>query len=65
MKRCLCLLVLVLVSVQALAQDTFVVSDIRVEGLQRISAGSLFASLPINAGDSIGQIEIRSAIRTL
>lgn len=65
MKRCLCLLVLVLVSVQALAQDDFVVTDIRVEGLQRISAGSLFASLPINAGDSIGQIEVRSAIRTL
>ena len=29
----------------------FVVSDIRVEGLQRIAAGSVFAAMPIAVGD--------------
>ncbi len=47
------------------ADDTFIVSDIRVEGLQRISAGSIFAALPINVGDNISDVTIRSAIRTL
>lgn len=65
MKRCVWLIVLLLASMQAGAEEAFVVSDIRVEGLQRISAGSLFSALPINAGDSIGEIEVRSAVRTL
>ena len=32
----------------------FVVGDIRVEGLQRISEGAVFNSLPVNIGDRIG-----------
>lgn len=73
MKRYLWLIVLALASAQVCAQagtqavtnEAFVVSDIRVDGLQRISAGSLFAALPINAGDTIDQIEVRNAIRAL
>ena len=34
----------------ALAQtEPFVIQDIRVEGLQRISPGSVFAALPVGA----------------
>ena len=31
----------------------FTISDIRIEGLQRMSAGSVFAEIPYNVGDEI------------
>ncbi len=43
----------------------FVISDIRVEGLQRISAGTVFGAIPFNAGDDIGPLEIRQIGRSL
>lgn len=45
--------------------DEFVVRDMRVEGLQRISEGTVFNYLPINIGDSVGDIRIQEAIRAL
>ena len=50
--------------VTAFAQS-FVVNDIRVEGLQRVSAGSVFAALPVRVGDQIESLEIQSATRAL
>jgi len=49
----------------ALAQDSFVVRDMRVEGLQRISEGTVFNYLPINIGDTVDQVRIQEAIRAL
>lgn len=49
---------------QALA-DEFVVGDMRVEGLQRISEGTVFNYLPINVGDRVDGLRIQEAIRTL
>ncbi|SJZ72404.1 outer membrane protein assembly factor BamA [Novilysobacter spongiicola] len=43
----------------------FTVSDIRVDGLQRISAGTVFTYLPIERGDTVGQPEVGEAIRAL
>lgn len=66
MKRYFLLFLLVaLHAVKAGASEPFVVSDIRVEGLQRISAGSIFAALPINVGDNVDGSAIRNGIRTL
>lgn len=48
----------------AIAQS-FVVNDIRVEGLQRVSAGTVFASLPVRVGDQIESVEIQDATRAL
>ena len=45
--------------------DTFVVRDMRVEGLQRISEGTVFNYLPINIGDDIDEIRIQESIRSL
>ena len=45
--------------------DPFVVRDMRVEGLQRISEGTVFNYLPINIGDTIDGRRIREAIRAL
>ncbi len=49
----------------AAAGDPFVVRDMRVEGLQRISEGTVFNYLPINIGDTVDKIRIREAIRSL
>jgi outer membrane protein insertion porin family len=57
-------LVLVLWS-RLVAAQGFVISDIRVEGLQRISAGSVFAALPVAVGDTVDELAIRSAARSL
>lgn len=49
----------------ARAADPFVVGDIRIEGLQRISAGSVFAAMPINVGDSLDTERQQAIIRSL
>lgn len=49
----------------AIAQQSFVVSDIRVKGLQRISAGSIFNYLPVKVGDSFEPSGSSDLIREL
>jgi outer membrane protein insertion porin family len=49
----------------ALAQADFVVRDMRVEGLQRISEGTVFNYLPINIGDRVDQVRVQESIRAL
>ncbi|HRO26537.1 MAG TPA: outer membrane protein assembly factor BamA [Luteimonas sp.] len=44
---------------------SFTVSDIRVDGLQRIGAGTVFTYLPIERGDTINQTRIGEAVRAL
>ena len=58
------ILVLVLIA-PFVAADSFVISDIRVEGLQRISAGTVFAALPVGVGDVVDEPMIRAATRSL
>jgi len=43
----------------------FTVSDIRIDGLQRIAAGTVFTYLPIERGDTIDQSRAAEAIRAL
>lgn len=57
--------IVVLALVLSLPAYGFTVSDIRVEGLQRVPAGSVFAAIPVNVGDDIGQMQIREIIRSL
>lgn len=45
--------------------EPFTVSDIRVDGLQRISAGTVFTYLPIERGDRLDQARAGDAIRAL
>jgi outer membrane protein insertion porin family len=47
------------------APAEFEVTAIRVEGLQRISEGTVFNTLPVNIGDRIGAQRIREALRAL
>jgi len=61
----LALLLFLAVSSAQAAFEPFVVRDMRVEGLQRISEGTVFNYLPINIGDTVDEIRIREAIRAL
>jgi outer membrane protein insertion porin family len=56
---------LILLPLASLAADEFVVRDMRVEGLQRISEGTVFNYLPINIGDTVDEVRIGEAIRSL
>jgi outer membrane protein insertion porin family len=47
------------------ARDGFVVGDIRVEGLQRISEGTVFNYLPVNIGDTLDRRRSAEAVRSL
>jgi outer membrane protein insertion porin family len=53
----------------ALAQQgpagDFIVKDIRIEGLQRISEGTVFNYLPVNIGDHLTPAREREALRAL
>ena len=43
----------------------FTVNNIRIEGLQRISEGTVYNYLPVNIGDHVTPVRIREAIRSL
>ncbi len=62
--RAALLAVLLLAGSPGQAAD-FVVADMRVEGLQRISEGTVFNYLPINIGDRVNDLRIQEAIRAL
>jgi outer membrane protein insertion porin family len=49
----------------ALAASRFVVSDIRIDGLQRIEPGTVFSYLPIRRGDVFTDDKAAEAIRAL
>ena len=59
------MLALVFAANVAWAVDPFLVRDIRVEGLQRVEAGTVFASLPVRVGDTYNDDKGASAIRAL
>jgi len=54
-----------LAALPAWAVDPFTLRDIRVEGLQRVEPGTIFASLPFRIGDQYSDDKGASAIRAL
>jgi len=59
------LLLLVLHAVTATAIEPFVIKDIRVEGIQRTEAGTVFGYLPVRIGDTMTEEKAAQAIRAL
>ncbi len=59
------LIALLLMSPQLKAESGFVVKDIQVRGLQRISAGTVYNYLPINVGDKFTSRSAKTAINEL
>ncbi|WP_257294510.1 outer membrane protein assembly factor BamA [Endozoicomonas sp. YOMI1] len=64
MKRSLLSLLIGSIAIVPAAQ-AFVVSDIRIDGLQRVSAGTVFNALPVEVGDDIESPDIAGAARAL
>ena len=58
-------LIVALFSQHALALEPFVIKDIRVEGLQRTEAGTIFTYLPVQAGDVMSDEKATQAIKSL
>src|SRR3982075_4539370 len=50
---------------QTASDSDFIVGDIRVEGLQRVSEGTVYNYLPVNIGDHLSAQRGREAIRAL
>ncbi|MGH8179210.1 MAG: outer membrane protein assembly factor BamA [Steroidobacter sp.] len=50
---------------QTSAPENFTVGDIRIEGLQRISEGTVYNYLPVNIGDQLDQRRIAEALRAM
>jgi outer membrane protein insertion porin family len=59
------LLLGLLVSQAVKSDGEFVVSDIKVTGLQRISLGTVYNYLPVNVGERFSQEKVAPAIRAL
>lgn len=65
MKRFLLPALLSALMIAEVHAESFTVSDIRVNGLQRVSAGSVFAALPLNVGETIDDQALVQATRSL
>ena len=63
--RLLLLSALLIVCHLAHALEPFVVKDIRVEGIQRTEAGTIFSYLPIKVGETLTEEKAAAAIRAL
>ena len=43
----------------------FIISDIRLEGLQRVSAGTVFGAISYSIGDNVGALELQGIARSI
>ncbi|MDC1139138.1 outer membrane protein assembly factor BamA [Gammaproteobacteria bacterium] len=47
------------------SEETWIVEDIRISGLQRISAGSIFSNIPITIGDKVSLEDIQNITKSI
>jgi outer membrane protein insertion porin family len=64
-RRLIAAAAIALCSGHAFAADPFVVKDIRVEGIQRTEAGTVFSYLPVRVGDTFTDEKGTAAIKAL
>ncbi len=65
MKKIIPFLIASLYATSALALDPFVVKDIRVDGIQRTEAGTVFSYLPVKVGDTLDDEKAAAAVKAL
>jgi len=56
---------MVFVSFATTAFDEFLITDIRIVGLQRVSIGSIFTAIPVNVGDKMNQGKVSEITKAL
>ena len=59
------LILITLFPISILSEEEWVVSDIRISGLQRVSAGSIFNIMPIAVGDSVDTFALQDTAKTI
>jgi outer membrane protein insertion porin family len=64
-KNLLASLIAALLSTPALPFDPFTIKDIRVEGIQRTEAGTVFSYLPVKVGDTMTDDKAAEAVKAL
>src|SRR5512139_3480177 len=64
-KRLLAAVVCAVIARSAWGFDPFTVRDIRVEGIQRIEAGTIFSYLPVKVGETMTEDKAQTAIKAL
>ncbi|OFZ96644.1 MAG: outer membrane protein assembly factor BamA [Betaproteobacteria bacterium RIFCSPLOWO2_02_FULL_62_17] len=64
-RQLICAVLAAVLSASAWAFDPFVVKDIRIEGIQRIEAGTVFNYLPVKVGETFNDDKATQAIRAL
>ncbi len=65
MMRRFALFILLTLAYPIYAIETFVISDIQIEGLQRISPGAVFVALPVRVGDEMNDQVSSASIEAL
>jgi len=65
MKKLIPFLISSLYAASAAALQPFVVKDIRVDGIQRTEAGTVFSYLPVKVGDTLDDEKAAAAIKAL
>lgn len=65
MKRLLLPAVLAALMTAEVHAESFTITDIRVNGLQRVSAGSVFSALPLGVGDQVDDRRLVEGTRAL
>jgi outer membrane protein insertion porin family len=63
--KILALSALLLFAASAAAFEPFTIKDIRIEGIQRTEAGTVFSYLPVKAGDKMDEAKADASIRAL
>ncbi len=59
------LLILFVLALPVQAIDTFIIEDIQVEGLQRVTPGAVFVVLPVRVGDEMNDLVSSNSIQAL
>ena len=61
----LSLILILLSSSIYVSSEAWVVEDIRISGLQRISAGSIFSNIPVTIGDKVDTADIQNISKSI
>lgn len=65
MKRCIGIFLTLFFWMSCAQANSFLVEDIRLEGLQRVSPGIVFRNFPVSAGDDVDELALASSTRKL